>query len=336
MDNDPPPHSRLVSVQRLSGGPFERGKALGRLGRDAVQHVLTSTPLWAQIQAARHNPAVARMVTITQRHFPTIWAELEGLATGLQLPMERVFAWNCRGELLADTADGCTTVQLPGSSPLIAHNEDGLPCLRGHCFMVEVGPERGQGFTAFCYPGSLPGHTFAFTRQGLVQTVNNLRLAALSPSIPRIVLGRAVLNQPSLADAVALLRRFPDSAGFHFTLAAPATGEMLSVEFGGGEVSVRSVTEPRVHANHALHHRAGQAAQRITQSSFDRQQRGEALLAAGLRDPLALLHDTGGEGLPILRLAPDDPDQENTLATVVFELDPKGLRWRLYEQPEWT
>jgi hypothetical protein len=41
-----------------------------------------------------------------------------GLADGLDLPFHDVFAWNCRGDLIAGAAEGCTTVQLPGTVPV--------------------------------------------------------------------------------------------------------------------------------------------------------------------------------------------------------------------------
>ncbi|MFO8044562.1 MAG: carcinine hydrolase/isopenicillin-N N-acyltransferase family protein, partial [Halomonas sp.] len=88
----------------------------------------------------------------------------------------------------------------------------------------------------------------------------------------------------------------------------------------------RRLSAPALHANHGLDLDLPQV---ITDSSWDRQCRGEALIAAGERDPLALLGDTGGPGLPICRRAPDDPDEENTLATALFRLTPEGVAWQV-------
>jgi hypothetical protein len=35
--------------------------------------------------------------------------------------------------------------------------------------------------------------------------------------------------------------------------------------------------------------------------------------------------------LPIYRLAADDPDEENTLATAVFTLDANHVRWQIFD-----
>lgn len=326
-------HTPLIGWQRASGAPRTLGRALGRAGRRAVHERLLQTPLWKRLNDPVHRPAVARMAASTQRHFPRIWAEIEGLAEGLGLPVEPVFAWNCRGDLLASVPDGCTTLVVPGTRPVIAHNEDGLPQLAGHCFMFEGEPDQGPGFTAFCYPGSLPGHTLAFNNAGLVQAVNNLRLIGLAPDIPRMVLGRAVLDRVDVESALSLLRRHPGSGGFHFTLADAAGGPAVSVEFGGGEVSAQEIVTPWVHANHALHHVRGLAHQIVTDSSRDRQIRGDRLTAEGNCDPLTVLHDRQGSGLPILRQDPDDPDQENTLATAVMQPGPDGVAWQVYDRP---
>lgn len=328
-----PECSPSIGWQHMGGTPREIGMTLGCIGRRAVHQKLLPSAIWEEVSSLAHSAVVARMKATTRQAFPRIWEELEGLAAGLELPLEHVLAWNCRGDLLASVPDGCTTLVLPGPRPLIAHNEDGLPFFKGHCFMAEVQPERESGFTAFCYPGSLPGHTLAFTRAGLVQAVNNLRLLGVSPTVPRMVLGRAVLGEPSVAAAVMLLRRHARSGGFHFTLAQQGQAAVSSVEFGAGEVSVRDLQGPAVHANHALHLPAGLAAQRITDSSRDRQRRGEALLAAGIQAPLSVLHDIGGDGLPILRHDPDDPDDENTLATAIMHLGPDGVAWQLHDRP---
>lgn len=317
---------------RLAGSPRDLGRALGQAGRAAVARHLPAHPLWQMVNAPSHAARVALMAEATRVRFPWIWAEIEGLAEGLGLPVGHVFAWNCRGDLLASVPDGCTTVMLPGPEPVLAHNEDGLPFFRGACFIAEARPEGSPGFHAFCYPGSIPGHTFAFTAAGLVQTVNNLRLTGVKAGIPRMVLGRALLATDSLAVALDLLRDAP-SGGFHFALMQRGDPRILSVEFGGGRHSVEEIGAPAIHANHALHLPRGLKAQIVTGSSRDRQARGEALAAAGAA-PLAILRDAGGSGLPIRRDATDDPDEENTLGTAVMRLSGQRLDWNIHDRPD--
>ncbi|CAM3149347.1 Acyl-coenzyme A:6-aminopenicillanic acid acyl-transferase [Paracoccus aminovorans] len=324
------PHE--LGWHRMGGPPREIGRALGLAGREAVHRHLPGSEYFRAMTGPAHAAAVARMAEATRARFPAIWDEIEGLAEGLDMPVEAVFAWNCRGDLLARVPDGCTTVMVPGEAPVLAHNEDGLPFFRGACFIAEVAGLDAPAFRAFCYPGSIPGHTFAFNAAGLAQTVNNLRLTGVEPDIPRMVLGRAVIGSHSLDQALAVLEAGAGSGGFHFALSSTADRRILSVEFGAGEVSAVEVKTPSAHANHALHHRGGLSAQIVTESSHDRQVRANALLAEGL-DPLAILRDEGGAGLPIRRDAADDPDDENTLGTAILRLTTEGIRWSIHDRP---
>jgi hypothetical protein len=100
----------------------------------------------------------------------------------------------------------------------------------------------------------------------------------------------------------------------------------MSVEYGAGQTSLRRITEPACHANHALHLNMPQS---VTDSSRDRQAKGLAGLGRG---PRAVLRDAQGPGLPIFRTAPDDPDDENTLATAVMRFMPDHVTLEVIDQ----
>lgn len=178
----------------VAGTAAACGYALGVAGREAVAQIVSQQPLWYRVTAPDMTPAVRRMADATRALFPEIHSEIAALAEGLELPFDPVFAWNARGDLLAGLGDGCTTVQVPGDEPVIAHNEDGLPGLLGHCCVADLRPDNAPNAISFCYPGSIPGHTFAITAAGLVIAVNNLRLLGIVPEIPRMVLTRALLG----------------------------------------------------------------------------------------------------------------------------------------------
>ena len=313
----------------VKGSDFEVGFGLGRMGADAAHRLLINHPLWAEVNAPRHAAAVYRMKENTKLAFPRIWSEVEGMAAGLELPVDEVFAWNCRGDLLSSSPDGCTTVLVPGPVKTIGHNEDGFPFLKSECGLAEVAPSSEPSLITFVYPASLPGHTFSLNGSGLVQTVNNIRLTNTRPEFPRMVLGRAVASCSDLDAATDIIRRHSSSGGFHFTLAQAGDPRLLSVEFGKGSAAVLEVTTPQAHANHALHAGSAFAGQIITESSHDRQIRAEALILDGA-DPLAILADTAGPGLPIYRDQPDDPDDENTIATLIAKVGPETVKWSVH------
>lgn len=317
---------------RITGGPREIGRALGVLGRSAWSAFAAASPAWRTLQPWRSSAHLAALADRTRTHFPRCWEEIAGLAEGLGVAMEDAFLWNCRGDLLNRTPDGCTSVAMRGNGAnWIAHNEDGDPAFDPSWRLVEVRPEGAPGFVGFIYPGSIPGHTFAVTGVGMVQTVNNLRSTVRRPGVPRMVLGRALLDAPSLDAAVDLLGSVAHAGGFHHLLAQAGDHRIFSVEALPEGCSVLAVDGRYGHANHAVHDRAAAVAQIVTASSADRQSRIMALLSgpasapdeAGLR---GLLADRGGPGLPIHRRAADDGDQENTLATAVFRLTERTVR----------
>lgn len=319
-------------LERLEvyGDAVARGRALGAAGHVSVAQIVSRSPLWRRVTAPDMASAVRQMADATRALFPEIHTEIAALAEGLGLPFDPVFAWNARGDLLAGLGDGCTTVQVPGISPVIAHNEDGLPGLRGRCFIADLHPAGAPQAMSFCYPGSIPGHSFAVTAAGMVITVNNLRLQGLVPEIPRMVLTRALLAQPDRNAAVGLLRAAPRSGGYHLSIGQAGARDLWSVSFGGGEVHVVEHIRPALHSNHAQVFGPIMARQTITASSRDRLRRGLDLLEQGA-PPLAILNDCAGPGLPIFRAAPDDPDDENTLAQFHARLADDAIAWQVHE-----
>ncbi|KVM71614.1 peptidase C45 [Burkholderia gladioli] len=316
----------------IAGTPREIGRRLGELARPLMAAYRAQSRAWQALEARLGEPWLPVWRRQAEAMFPDCVAELDGLAEGLGLPAELVFAWNCRGELLNRSGDGCTTVAARDASRCrIAHNEDGDPFLLDRCWLVEVRPTRGPGFLSFCYPGSLPGHTFALNRAGLVQTINNVRITAPAAGVPRMVLARAVLDATSLDAALALLRDTPLASGFHHMLGCAGDARIVSVEASAARTSVTSVEARYGHANHLVHSgpNPDADAQIVTASSRDRQARLDELLpalAATDLDALAgVLADRGGAGLPIFRDDPADPDDENTLATALFEIDQHGV-----------
>jgi hypothetical protein len=191
---------------------------------------------------------------------------------------------------------------------------------------------------SFYYPGSLPGHTFAVNRAGLVQAINNLRIKQPAVGVPRMVLTRAVLDAASLDAAVHVLNNVQRASGFHHTLGCVGDERLLSVEATVRRCSVLEVSEVSGHANHLIHAGCNAEAQIVTGSSGDRQARLDQLLPAlgDISGPslLRVLSDRAPTGLPIYRDDPADPDEENTLATALFTLTDGGVDFEVRQQGE--
>ncbi|MFF2323962.1 C45 family autoproteolytic acyltransferase/hydrolase [Agrobacterium sp. NPDC058088] len=324
-------HLPLLS---LAGSAYDIGVQLGRHGARSVHGYLKKTQAWATVINQRNCLIVEAAKTAVAQRYPTYLQELQGLSEGLELPFDDVFAWNCRGDVWAMAPDGCTTVQMPGPEPIVAHNEDGDPGLRGGCAIVRVTPNIGKAYSAFVYPASIPGHTFAVNENGLVLTVNNIRSQASGQGLPRMILTRAILDCGSVDEAASLISKSKRAGAFHLTLACAGDARIVGVEFTHKACSVHTIGVQSVHANHLVHDGMHGEAQIITGSSQSRQCCGDRILArtTHMTDPMAILWDQQNEALPVYRDQPDDPDDENTLATAVFEIKSDNVAWRVYDR----
>lgn len=303
---------------RAGGSARSFGLALGRFGKPALADLM-ATEAWKTVTKQAESPFVRQMAERTRATFPAIWDEIGGMAEGLGLPVDEVFAWNCRGDIwAAGSVDGCTTVLIPGESVVLAHNEDGLAALAPHCGLVEATPAGAVPFVSFLYPASIPGHSFAATGAGLAITVNHIQPDGAGAGLPRMVLCRAALEAESAARIALMLKRLPRAGGFHLSVAETGKRDIHSVEFCGEAVSDTAVSAPSAHSNHMIHERLAEHAQKTTPSSAARLDRARTLLEA---EPMDILRDTGNTDLPILCKANGDPNHQITLAQVRFAVD---------------
>ncbi|MFC5429940.1 C45 family autoproteolytic acyltransferase/hydrolase [Paraburkholderia denitrificans] len=328
---------------RITGAPEAIGRQLGVLAKPVFDAYMAQSAAWQAVSHWRGSTFARQLRDAAEHYFPAYVAELDAMADALGWPVEDLFLWNCRGELIHRVPDGCTTLAAPTpEGGVMAHNEDGDPFLRGGCFVVEVAPEGKPGFTSFYYPGSLPGHTFAATRAGLAQTINNVRIREPRPGVPRMILARAVLDAASLDDALALLRDTPRASGFHHTIGATDASHgvrLYSVEATAARCSIQPISAPSGHANHLIHAGCECELQIVTESSRDRQARLAQLLPMRGAQPdgaafVDVLHDRGGDGLPIFRDDPHDPDDENTLATACLRIAADGVSFDVWQGGE--
>jgi Acyl-coenzyme A:6-aminopenicillanic acid acyl-transferase len=324
---------QVLTPSVISGSPYDVGYELGSLARPVMSAYMGQSVAWQAVSRWRGRSFVRDLRQAAQSVFPNYVAEIEGIAAGMGWSAEDVFLWNCRGELIHNAPDGCTT--LAARSPnkrLIAHNEDGDPYLRDQCALVDVRPTGKPGFVSFYYPGSLRGHTFAVNRAGLVQAINNLRIRHPAVGVPRMVLTRAVLDVASLDAAVEVLNGVPRASGFHHTLGCVGDPRLLSIEATVQRCSVVEVTRLSGHANHLIHDGCDNEEQIVTASSRDRHLPG--LSGIGELNLLQVLFDQASKGLPIYRDDPADPDDENTLATALFVIREAGVEFEVRQQGE--
>jgi Acyl-coenzyme A:6-aminopenicillanic acid acyl-transferase len=328
----------------IDGDPYALGISLGRQGGAAFRDIVCNLDRFKALQGWRDSDRLSAIEAASRNAFPDLMREMDGIAAGADADFQDVLLWNCRGDLPDSSAiageQGCTDVMIPAQSAtglpaVIGHNEDDAPSLDGYCFIATARPgDSRTGFTSFCSPGLLPGHTFGVNDAGLVQTINHIRPCDQQVGIGRHIVARAVLGCRTMTDAAAILGRRDRAAGFHHNLGHCA-GPFWAVEAPASGCEIILVETPRAHANHLVFDRFRDSDQEIAASSRDRQSRADRLLAddAVDPDPLAILGDSDGDGLPICRKRYGGPDSGYTLATAIFEIAADTVDWRIYDDP---
>lgn len=330
----------------VTGDAYEVGRALGEAGAHAFHGIVVHLERFRALKRAwSGSDRLAALAAAARDAFPEHLREIEGIADGAGVDFDDIFLWNCRGDFPgggdqshAEDA-GCTTVMISacGNEPaIIAHNEDDQAELDGHCFLARVRPSHGIGFTSFCSPGLLPGHTFAFNDAGLVQTINHIRPRDQVVGIPRHIIARAVLASADLDTALEVVGRRDRASGFHHNLGQAGRATLLSVEAPASVCVVHRVTDVAVHSNHLVFAECADIPQEVADSSASRQRRGEALISAGAlegRDALVVLGDCAQADLPICRKRRCGSDPGFTLATAVFAVAGDRVDWWVHAHP---
>ena len=253
------------------------------------------------------------------------------------MPLADALLWNCRGDLLHKTTDGCTSAALKSADGTrwIGHNEDGDPYLYGRCHLVDVALDDAPGYLGFYYPGSLPGHTFGANRAGLVE--------------PSTTCARA--NGTKACRACSWRARRWTAPRWKRPCSCcaprPAPGLSSHAGLGAGRQAVqrgsaarrcldtgnRRALRPRQPHDPRRHRRPAASRHRfVARAPAPHRRHRRQLVARDRRRRAAGSAARYRGALPILRTDRRDPDGENTLATAVFEIGDGEVTLRVYDR----
>lgn len=343
-----------ITVIEAGGDARSRGTAIGKAVAASIHDaVLSQAEFTKTMDMFLGTPYLTALSDAAQRAFPEYMQELTAIADAAEVDPEKLFVWNCRGDLRfpPDTAEarikalteGCTTILAPAddatSMPaIIAHNEDGDGAFMTHRYWVKASPDNAPAFESFLYPGMLPGHSFGVNAAGLVQTINNIRPDDLKPGIPRHFICRAILASENLQEAVSHLQRTDRASGFHHAIGFPGMSAPASIEAPASGMVLRNVDRPQAHANHLIDDYFSKIDQVVTDSSDYRQRTVDEHLNDG-GDPATpediLFQQSSDGGQSVLRRPQDGGDDYGcTLATGVFRLFTDRVEWSVHADPD--
>ncbi|WP_052556648.1 C45 family autoproteolytic acyltransferase/hydolase [Enhygromyxa salina] len=291
-----------MRILSFSGSPAEIGEAFGRQCRAEIPLLYAARLRNAIGQAKLHGGRdvgeeavlkVARAcVEPTRAYHPDGFAELEGIARGAELPLEKILAMNgltdlrdilaWGGEL--ESLGGCSAFMLGGNVTrtgklLCGQTWDLATDNMPHVIAVHRRPSHSPQTWTLTTDGCLS--LIGLNEAGIAIGTTNIRTTDARPGVTYLSMIHKALAASSLEDAALAISSAP-RAGAHFYFLADASGRGLALECTPDHVDATPVEAGvYVHTNHCLVP-ANQAIESDTPSSSShaRQVRLEALIEA--------------------------------------------------------
>ena len=245
---------------KVRGSYQEIGFQIGRHFRDSIRTVINLRSDWHNhllqiLESPKGKQLSEELRRLTNKHFPHLLKEIEGLADGAGFHFRAIWAITIKSELGAFEAEnpGCSTIvnnQL--NQHWLFHNEDGHNAYHECMFVVQVSPPSGVDFISMVYPGTLTGNGPSMNRYGVIQTTNFISSTKSHVGLPRYILGRAILEARSLEEAVQIATMEPRSYPYHHNLASVSEKKYLSVETTPKAQLVYQPDGIYFHTNHLL------------------------------------------------------------------------------------
>lgn len=243
-------------MKTIRGSRYEVGFQLGTLFQEVTRKACR--------EAQRNPPPIQDVPTILDRSrllirkiLPHMAEEIRGIADGAGVSEQELLLFLF--EELWDSEEsesGCTDIAAVGRATangrlLVGHNNDEAPSTaKPH--LLRLIPEGGPEITTVSLGGI--GPSVGCNDYGLVLTGNALYAKDVKVGIPRIVLVRAALEEPTMLRAAKLLLH-PERASSYNNVLADQGGQVVSMEGSGSAARILKPTDSGIlsHSNHYLH-----------------------------------------------------------------------------------
>lgn len=307
----------------ITGTNHELGLAIGEMFRGKIQEVIGDRKHYIKKYQERL-AQTAPFLKETKKALPHLIEEMEGMATGADVPFIDLFfhnmpevydrtAWWDREQ--AQTEDHCTiAVSFAERGPIIGHNEDWDIESLDELYVLKA-TVNGVTYLGLNYATFLIGSSATLTSNGLVQCINELHQET-HVGVGKYFVTRAVLDAKTLDEAAACIQGIKRSSGYNHVLVQGS--EIMDIETAGQDIDVERQTQrPYAHTNHfisdkmkiyevdeASHHK----------NSYERLQRATELVRNDMTidDMKKLLSDTTNRLYPICR-------EDATIGSVILE-----------------
>ncbi len=175
--------------------------------------------------------------------------EIDALADAAGIARWEAYALNARSEILNARVGECTALYLPASR-VLGQTWDWLAALADLATLTRYTYPSGLRILTFAEPGQLA--KIGLNSAGLGVCLNFMVALHGPEGVPIHVLGRALLECSSLAEARSTLARAGLGKSSHY-LIADANGEAISIEFAGSIVAeAEAIGGIYAHTNHCI------------------------------------------------------------------------------------
>jgi isopenicillin-N N-acyltransferase like protein len=248
---------KTFPVLEVKGSAIEMGRQHGREAAPLIHRYLK----WIERLTGKSRGELCanalRFAPYIQKLSPRYLEEVKGLAEGARIGFAEAMLCQARAEASRTWDGACTAFALTrsataGGRPLAGQNQDLEPEYAEVAVVLRVQPSDGRPrATMLTFAGQL-GYA-GMNEHGVCNFVNALYGYRWRPGLPYYPLRRAILEQKSVADCVALLRRFRACSAVNLVM-ADGGGAIADVECRpeGVEVFHDEHPDARLHTNHYL------------------------------------------------------------------------------------
>ena len=248
-----------MPIVLVEGEPRERGRQHGELAAEqvglSVERYLERFAHYAKLTPAQARRRAAEFAPVIEGYDPALLEEIEGVAEGAGFRAEDLLAVNCRSEVMFGTAPlmECTSFALQPQATANGHtyvgqNWDWAPDIKETLILLVIRQPPRPTVVLLDEAGMIG--RMGLNTAGVAMATNTLISEQRQLGVPYNMILRGILNQSTLADAIAAIVRPKRSISANYLL-AHGDGQTLNLETSPVHVD-RS--EPRegiiTHGNH--------------------------------------------------------------------------------------
>ncbi len=261
-----------------------------------------------------------------EAEFPDYLAEVRGVAEGAEVTVRTLLALNF---MHLPYRESCSTIVLRRdkrrSSYVLGHNEDHDPDIGRDAYLVTYELGGGEWMIAHCHAGMVPGISFACNSHGLAISCNSLPDPTGTIGMPRILVGRCVMEAPTIDDACRrAAKHAPRSGGVSYNIISAAEGRAVNVETTADTTAVTEIGDRYYRTNHYISAKLGH----LPMPPPDSTSASRYTAGIGLAASAEASVDGAWTVLSAVGVHLDGPADFTTTATVVFAATP-GLAFAL-------